>query len=68
MPEKRQIYAIYFFNKVYFNNTICFGGGDIVNKVTLQFTLPTYSPLNLPNTSIYKENARHQRVSATAGH
>ena len=30
--------------------TLFFSFGDIVNKVTLQFKVPKYSPLNLHNT------------------
>ena len=41
--------------------------GDIVNKVTLQFTIPKYSTLNLHNTHQFIKNAGNQRVSATAG-
>ena len=39
-----------FKNKVYCNNYIFFFSlGDIINKVTLQYTIPKYSPLNLCN-------------------
>ena len=45
--------------KVYCNNYAFFSLGDIVNKVTLQITIPKYSRLNLHNTSIFKENVGH---------
>ena len=40
----------FFLKEVYCNNYTFFSLGDIVNKVTLQFTVPKYSPLNLHNT------------------
>ena len=41
----------FFLNKVYLILTHFFSSlGDTVNKVTLQFTIPKYSPLNLHNT------------------
>ena len=41
---------LFFKNKVYCNNYIFFSLGDIANKVTLQFTIPKYSPIYLHNT------------------
>ena len=41
---------MYFFKIKFIGIITVFWGGDIVNKVTLQFTIPKYLPLNLHNT------------------
>ena len=37
------------------------GGGNIINKVTLQFTLPKYSPQILPNTQQFIKKMKGTR-------
>ena len=55
-------------NKIYCNNYIFFPLQDIVNKVTIQFRIEKYSPLNLHNTHQFMKKMLGTRVSAVAGH
>ena len=41
--------------------TLFFSLGDIINKVTLKFTIPKYSPLNLHNTDQFKKKMQGTR-------